>query len=75
MGREAVILKLNPYDLHGVRYYQMYLSYRDAPDRVQEIRLPHDNVYAEPAEGDYVEVEMLLSMVTAVSKKEPPVAQ
>ena len=72
MGREAVILKLNPYDLHGVRYYQMFLSYRDAPDRVQEVRLPHDNVYPDPAEGDYVEVEMLLSMVTGVSKMEPP---
>ena len=72
MGREAVILKLAPYDLHGVRYYQMFLSYRDAPDRVQEVRLPHDVVYPSPAEGDYVSVEMLLSMVTGVSKIEAP---
>ena len=45
MGREGTILKLNPYDLHGVRYYQMFIGFDDAPDRVQEVRLPHDNVY------------------------------
>lgn len=48
---------------------------RDAQGRVQEVRLPHDNVYSEPAEGDYVSVEMLLSMVTGASKMEPPTQQ
>lgn len=72
MGREAIIRKVAPYDLHGVRYYQIYLSYPEAPDRVQEVRLPHDMVYADPTEGDRVEVDALLSMVTGLRKIETP---
>ena len=65
LGREAIVEKVNPYELHGVRYYQFFLSYPEAPGRVQEVRLPHDAVYAEPMDGDRVLVDSLLSMVTA----------
>ena len=69
MAREAIIRKVNPYELHGVRYYQLYLSYAETPDSVQEVRLPHDVVYDAPADGDRVSVESILSMVTGVSKQ------
>ena len=70
MGRTAVILRVNPYDLHGVTYYQIYIEYEDAPGRAQEVRLPNEQVYPNPAEGDRVEVEALLSMVTGLRKVE-----
>ena len=70
MGREGTILKLNPYDLHGVRYYQMFIEFDDAPGKFQEVRLPNDVVYTEPAAGDRVAVDQLLSMVTGVRKLE-----
>ena len=70
MSREAIIRKVSPYELHGVRYYQLFLSYLDAPERMQEVRLSHDMVYSEPADGDPVTVETLLSMVTEVRKRE-----
>jgi len=70
MGRDAIIRKVNPYDLHGVRYYQIFLSYLDAPDSISEVRLAHDMVYASPADGDEVTVESLLTMVTGISKKD-----
>ncbi len=69
MAQEAVVRSVNPYDLHGVRYYQMFLSYADTPELVHEVRLAHDMVYPDPAEGDTVTVEKLLSMVTGVKKK------
>ena len=69
MAQEATIRKLNPYELHGVLYYQMFLSYAETPDLVHEVRLAHDVVYPSPAEGDIIEVERLLSIVTAVKKK------
>jgi hypothetical protein len=50
----------------------MFISFADTPDRYQEIRLPNDVVYPDPQEGDRVEVDMLLSMVTAVRKLETP---
>lgn len=68
MAREGVLQKVSPYELHGVRYYQMLISYADTPDRIQEVRLPHDAVYPSPADGDRVTVEMLMTMVTQVKK-------
>ena len=70
MAQDAIIRKINPYDLHGVRYYQMFLSYAETPDMVNEVRLAHDVVYASPAEGDLVSVEKLLSIVTGITKKD-----
>ncbi len=66
MAREAIIQKVNPYELHGVRYYQIFLSFPESPDSVQEVRLAHDVVYPSPSEGDRVTVETLLSMITEV---------
>jgi hypothetical protein len=70
MAREAIIRRVNPYELHGVQYYQLFLTYADTPDRVNEVRLSHDVVYASPVEGDRVSVESLLSVVTGVKKRE-----
>ena len=70
MKRQGTIHRVNPYELHGVRYYQLLLAFADAPDRLHEARLAHDAVYDTPAEGDEVTVEMLLSMITEVRKKE-----
>jgi hypothetical protein len=70
LAQDATIRKINPYELHGVLYYQMFLSYADSPDMVTEVRLAHDVVYASPAEGDLVSVEKLLSIVTGVTKKD-----
>lgn len=69
MARDAIIRKVNPYELHGVRYYQLFLAYEDTPESVSEVRSPHDMVYASPSEGDSVSVDMLLSMVTGIKKK------
>jgi hypothetical protein len=69
MARDAIIYKVNPYELHGVRYYQLFIAYDDAPDTLREVRLPHDAVYESPADGDLVSVESILSMVTEVRKQ------
>jgi hypothetical protein len=44
------------------------ISYADAPDRLQQVRLAHDVIYEAPAEGDRVLVDALLSVVTSVKK-------
>jgi hypothetical protein len=70
MAREGILQKVMPYDLHGVRWYQMLISYPEAPNQVHQVRLSHDMVYSSPQEGDRVSVETLLSMVTEVRKSE-----
>ncbi len=72
MAREAQIRRVNPYELHGVRYYQLFVSYIDTPDLVNELRLANDVVYPDPAEGDRVSIDALLSVVTGVRKIETP---
>ncbi len=69
MAREAIVRKVNPYELHGVRYYQLAVSYVEEPDSVREVRISHDAIYANPADGDRVLVEMVLNVVTEVRKK------
>ena len=70
MAREATLHKVNPYELHGVRYYQLYLAYADTPDRLQEARVSHDVIYEAPQDGDLVLVDAILSIVTQVSKRD-----
>lgn len=72
MAREATIHKVNPYELHGVPYYQLIVTYADAPESLREVRLAADSVYDSPGEGDTVNIEALLSVVTAVTKKDAP---
>ena len=69
MTREAIIRQVNRYDLHGVAYYRLVVSYSDEPDAVQEVRISHDSIYDEPADGDRILVEAILNVVTEVRKK------
>jgi hypothetical protein len=69
MARDAILHKVNAYELHGVRHYQLFISFADAPESVREARLAHDMVYPEPSDGDLISVETLLSMITEVKKR------
>ena len=69
MAREAIIRQVNRYDLHGVAYYRLVVSYSDEPNSVREFRISHDSIYDEPADGDRVLVDAVLSVVTEVRKK------
>jgi len=70
MARDAIIRKVNPYELHGVRHYEIFISFEDTPDSVREVRLAHDAIYPAPSDGDLVSVETLLSQITAVRKRD-----
>ena len=69
MAREAIIRDVNRYDLHGVGYYRLAVSYSDEPNSVMEVRIAHDSIYDEPADGDRILVEAVLNVVTEVRKK------
>ncbi len=69
MAREAVIREVNRYELHGVLYYRLLVSYSVEPTSVQEVRICHDSIYDEPADGDRILVEAIINVVTEVRKK------
>ena len=69
MAREAIVHKVSSYELHGVPYYQIAVSYSDDPDSLREIRISHDSIYGNPSAGDRIVVDMILNVVTGVRKK------
>ncbi len=69
MAREAIIREVNRYDLHGVLYYRLLVSYDAEPNSVQEVRICHDSIYDEPSDGDQILVEAIMNVVTEVRKK------
>ena len=63
----AVLRDVQPYDLHGVRYYRLvYLV--DGESVPREARLSHDMAYANPTPGDRVDVHALLGIVDRVTR-------
>ena len=69
MAREATIKEVSRYDLHGVLYYRLAVSYDGSPGGVQEVRICHDSIYEEPADGDRILVDAIMNVVTEVRKK------
>lgn len=69
MAREAIIREVSRYELHGVLYYRLLVSYNAEPTSVQEVRICHDSIYDEPADGDEILVDAIMSVVTEVRKK------
>ena len=64
--REAVVLEVTPFDLHGVRYSDLTLTF---PDRsVLTARLGPESVPQGLAAGDRVLATMAANMVVAVRR-------
>lgn len=64
----AVLQAVQPYELHGVRYYQLLYVTEDG--RPREARLSHDMAYSDPRPGDTVEVHAILGIVDRVTRVE-----
>ena len=66
---QATIQAVQPYELHGVLYYQLrYVM--DGEQQPRDARLSHDMAYAEPQPGDRVEVHALLGIVDQIRRLE-----
>lgn len=65
---EAVIQAIQPYDLHGVRWYRVAYSPAETPDQIMEARFSWDVIYPDPQAGDRVRIRTLLGIVDRVEK-------
>ena len=63
----ATIHAVQPYDLHGLRYYRL-LYVVDGEAQPREARLSHDMAYPDPASGDRVDVHAILGIVDRVTR-------
>ena len=66
----AVLQAVQPYELHGVRYYQF--QYVGEDGQPQQARLSHDMTYSDPQPGDAVEIHAILGIVDRVTRVEAP---
>jgi hypothetical protein len=63
---DAVVLEVNPLDLHGVRYYDLAVGF---PDRsVQQARLGAESVPNGLEKGDRVLATRVANMVISVRR-------
>lgn len=67
---EAILAAVQPYDIHGTRYFRIAYARRDDPDKVFEGRVAAESIYNDPAPGDRVEIRMLLGVIDEVKKFE-----
>lgn len=67
---EAILRAVQPYDLHGVRWYRVAYSKPDAMEQVSEARISYDVIYPDPQAGDRVRIRLLLGVVDRVEKIE-----
>ena len=63
---EAIVLEVKPFDLHGVRYYDLAVGF---PDRsVQQARLGAESVPENLEKGDRVLATRVANMVISVRR-------
>ena len=71
---EAILAAVQPYDIHGTRYFRIAYARRDEPDKVTEGRVAAESIYKDPRPGDRVDIRMLLGVIDDVKKMEAPAA-
>lgn len=65
---EAILAAVQPYDIHGTRYFRIVYALKDAPDAMKEGRVAIEGIYKDPQPGDRVDIRMLLGVIDDVKK-------
>lgn len=66
---EATLKEVTPYEIHGARFFEIGFSLPGDPETaVRRARISDNLIYANPAPGDRVRVEILMGNVTRVSR-------
>ena len=65
---EAILAAVQPYEIHGSRYFRIAYAPAGDPDRIAEGRVAAESIYADPQPGDRVEIRSLLGVIDDVKK-------
>ena len=68
---EAILAAVQPYDIHGTRYYRIAYALKEQPDRVTEGRVAVEGIYPDPKAGDRIEIRMVLGIIDSVKRLDP----
>jgi hypothetical protein len=69
MDVEGTLEGLQPYAIHGIRYFRVFYSHADAPDEILQCQLPFDAIDADLKPGDPITITYLLKTVMQVAKR------
>lgn len=65
---QAILAEVEPYSVHGTRFYRIVFATADHPDRMTEARVAFEGMYPQPQAGDRVEIRMLLGIIDQVKR-------
>lgn len=65
---EAILAEVQPYEIHGTKYFRIVYALKDAPDRMSEGRVAAESIYKHPQAGDRVEIRSLLGVIDDVRR-------
>jgi hypothetical protein len=65
---EAILAAVDPYEIHGTRYFRIVYATKEQPDRMTEARVASESIYRGAQPGDRVDIRMLLGVVDDVKK-------
>ena len=65
---EAILAAIQPYEIHGTRYYRISYATKEAPDTITEGRVAAEGIYKEARPGDRVDIRTLLGVIDEVKK-------
>lgn len=68
---EAILAAIQPYEIHGTRYFHIAYALKDAPDTVTEGRIAAEGIYKGAKPGDRVDIRMLLGVIDEVKRIAP----
>jgi hypothetical protein len=69
MDVEGTLEGLQPYAIHGTRYYRVFYSHTDAPDDILQCQLPFDAFDPDLRPGDPITVTYLLKTVMRIGQR------
>ncbi len=65
---EAILADVQPYEIHGTRYFRIAYARKDTPDKVFEGRVAAEGIYRGAKPGDRVDIRMLLGVIDEVRR-------
>ena len=69
MEIEGTLEGLQPYAIHGTRYYRVFYSHADTPDQILQCQLPFDALEQTLKPGDPITITYLLKTVMSIRSR------
>lgn len=66
---DAILAAVEPYAIHGTRFFRIAYATAEHPDRITEGRVAAEGMYPDPKAGDRVEIRILLGVIDQVTKR------